>query len=119
TTDALQKNEEKMPPAMPFKSPPSSTLSKNIKSIAPSAGDAAMKKKHVPKNAFSPTATISANGIQKTNAPNCGTSSTANTLKENISGLSPSATLPKWMCGTTSPASKSKSLRSILHTNAK
>jgi 3'-phosphoadenosine 5'-phosphosulfate sulfotransferase (PAPS reductase)/FAD synthetase len=73
-----------------------------FKWIAPSAVVGAMRRRPAPKNACSATATNSASGTPRTSAPNCGTSTTAASVRASTSAPSPSATGRRWTCGSTS-----------------
>ena len=83
-------------------------------SMPHSEGPGVTKRNRVPRNASSLSGTGSTNGIPKTSAPNCGTSTTPESIKANPSGSSLSPTGRNWMYGNTSGWKTSPSSRSIL-----
>ncbi len=66
------------------------------------AGHAATKRSRVPKSVFTPSATVSTVGIQRTSARSCGITTTARLIKARASAFSRYPTGPNWISGNTS-----------------
>ncbi len=77
------------------------------------------EERPAPRNASSRTATASANGNPRPNAPSCGPCSTPAISLANTFASSPSPTGRSWMCGNTSRANTSSCPRFTTHTHAR